>query len=92
MKKLLFIGMIAFASCFAMTSCGSMITEADVQKVEDAVNNGNCDEAAKIVESWKGKRDFDAKAEEKWNKMMENENMDFDCMLKMLDALQKLTE
>ncbi|MBR5983321.1 MAG: hypothetical protein IK025_06340 [Bacteroidales bacterium] len=92
MKKLLFIGMIAFASCFAMTSCGSKITEADVQKVEDAINAGNCDEAAKIVEGWKGKTDFDAKGEEKWSKVMENENMDLDCMLKMIDALQKVAE
>ncbi len=92
MKKLFFIGMIAFASCFAMTSCGSKVTEADVQKVEDAINAGNCDEATKIVEGWKGKTDFEGNAEEKFNKILENENMELDCLLKMMDAVSKLAE
>lgn len=92
MKKVLFIGMLALATCFAMSSCGSKITEAEVDQFEAAINDGNCDEAVKIVESWKGKSDFEGNAEQKFDAALENDNMDLECILKITDALAKLAE
>lgn len=91
MKRILFIGMIAFATCFAMSSCAK-VTEKDVEQFETAINNGNCDEAVKVIESWKGKTDFEGNAEAKFNAALENENMDFDCLMKISDALNKMAE
>jgi len=55
MKKLLFIGAVALAACFALSSCNSKITKEDVAKVNKLIKEKKCDEALKMVKGWEGK-------------------------------------
>ena len=58
MKKFLFIGAIALAACFALSSCSSKITKGDVEKLNKLIEEKKCDEALIMVASWEGK-EFD---------------------------------
>ncbi len=58
MKKLLFIGAIALAACFALSSCNSKITKGDVEELNKLIQEEKCDEALKMVKGWEGK-EFD---------------------------------
>ena len=59
MKKLLFIGAIALAACFALSSCdNSKITKSDVEKLNKLIEEDKCVEAVDLVMSWEGK-EFD---------------------------------
>jgi len=61
MKKLLFIGMIAFATCFAMTSCAK-VTDEEINKMEQACQDGNDAEAIRIYNEIKEKHGTDEQA------------------------------
>jgi hypothetical protein len=58
MKRLIFIGAIALAACFAFSSCSNKITKEDVAKLNKLIEDEECDEAIKMVKSWEGK-EFD---------------------------------
>lgn len=58
MKRLIFIGAIALAGCFAFSSCNSKITKDDVAKLNKLIEEEKCDDALKMVKGWEGK-EFD---------------------------------
>ena len=55
MKKLIFIGAIALAGCFAFSSCNSKITKEDVAKLNKLIEEEKCEDALKMVKGWAGK-------------------------------------
>ena len=81
MKKLLFIGMIALTTCFALSSCAK-VSDDEINKMEQACQEGNGAEAAKIYNEIKEKRATDEQAErivtialdcpEVWDAMMKD--------------------
>ena len=58
MKKLLFIGAVALAACFALSSCNSKITKSDVEELNKLIEEDKWDKALEMVISWEGK-EFD---------------------------------
>ena len=62
MKKLLFIGMIALATCFALSSCAK-VTDEELNKMEQACQEGNDAEAVRIYNEVKEKHGTDEQAE-----------------------------
>lgn len=62
MKKFLFVAMIALATCFAMSSCAK-ISDEEIDKMEQACQEGNDEEAVRIYNELKEKRGTDEQAE-----------------------------
>ena len=81
MKKVVFVGLIALATCFAMSSCAK-VSDEEITKMEQACQDGNGAEAAKIYNEIKEKSATDEQAErivsialgcpEVWNEMMKD--------------------
>ena len=71
MKKLLFIGAIALAACFALSSCNSKITKGDVEELNKLIQEEKCDEALKMVKGWEGK-EFDEGVEKSCSDELNN--------------------
>ncbi len=61
MKKVLFIAMIALATCFALSSCAK-VTDEEINKMEQACQDGNDAEAVRIYNEIKEKRGSDEQA------------------------------
>ena len=62
MKKFLFVAMIALATCFALSSCAK-ISDEEIDKMEQACQEGNDEEAVRIYNEIKEKRGTDEQAE-----------------------------
>jgi len=81
MKRILFVAMIALATCFALSSCAS-VSDEEINKMEQACEDGNGAEAAKIYNEIKEKHATDEQAErivsialgcpEVWDEMMKD--------------------
>ena len=61
MKKFLFVAMIALATCFALSSCAK-ISDEEIDKMEQACQDGNDAEAVRIYNEIKEKRGSDEQA------------------------------
>lgn len=62
MKKILFVALIALATSFALSSCAK-ISDEEIDKMEQACQEGNGEEAVRIYNELKEKRGTDEQAE-----------------------------